>query len=196
MLKNGQARLRKVRSNLGLSQNHLPSISMPELSNLRHERFCQLFVALGNASEAYRQAGYRSKSPDVDAAQLLVKGSISSRITELRVQSQRKIALTREDALELLAEIITTPAGAINKHHRLCESFKETADEVVIRMPSKIAAMQELCRILGWHAADRVEVHAGDSLNKYIVALRARPIGGEVIELESNERRLDEPPLS
>lgn len=158
---------------------------MAELSNVRHERFCQLFVALGNATEAYRQAGYHSKNPDVDASQLLVKGRISSRVSELRLQSQRKIALNREAAIELLAEIATTPAGAINKHHRLCESFKDTSEVSEIKMPSKIAALQELGRILGWHAADKVQISADDSLGAYIVALRAKPIGGEVIELEN-----------
>jgi Terminase small subunit len=158
---------------------------MAELKNVRHERFCQLFVALGNATEAYRQAGYHAKTPDINACQLLRIPKISHRVTEIRLQSQRKAALNREAAIELLAEIATTPAGAINKHHRLCESFKDTGEVSEIKMPSKIAALQELGRILGWHAADRVEVHAGDSLNNYIVALRARPIGGDIIELEN-----------
>lgn len=160
---------------------------MAELKNVRHERFCQLFVVLGNASEAYRQSGYRSKNPHVDSAQLLAKGSISSRITELRLQTQRKTAINREAAIELLAEIATTPAGAINKHHRLCESFKDTGGVSEIKMPSKIAALQELGRILGWHAADKIQVSADDSLGAYIVSLRARPIGGEVIELENGQ---------
>ena len=156
---------------------------MAELNNVRHERFCQLFVALGVAGQAYQQAGYRAKTPDINACQLLRKTKIAYRVSELRLQSERKIALNREAAIELLAEIATTPAGAINKHHRLCESFKDTSEVTEIKMPSKIAALQELGRILGWHAADKVQISASDSLGAYIVSLRARPIGGEVIEL-------------
>jgi phage terminase small subunit len=151
----------------------------------RQERFVQLVITLGNASEAYRQAGYTGKNADVNASKLLVCSGINRRLAELRLESNRKTALNLEGAMELLAEIATTPAGLIDKHHRLCESFKDTGDSVEIKMPSKIAALQELGRILGWHAADRVEVHAGDSLNNYIVALRARPIGGEVLELDN-----------
>jgi phage terminase small subunit len=158
---------------------------MPELSNVRHERFCQLFVALGNASEAYRQAGYHSKTPDADSAQLAVKGSVKSRIAEIRQEIRPKAKLTLEDAVELLCEIATTPAGEITKHSRLCESYKETEHGIELKMPSKLGAISELGRILDWHAANRVQISAGDSLNNYIVALRARPIGGEVLELEN-----------
>jgi phage terminase small subunit len=38
---------------------------MPALGQIRHERFRQLYARLGNASEAYRQAGYQGKNADV-----------------------------------------------------------------------------------------------------------------------------------
>jgi phage terminase small subunit len=158
---------------------------MPELSNLRHERFCQLFVALGNASEAYRQAGYFGQDADAKAGRLAVKDSIKSRIKEIRQEIRPKAKLALEDAIDLLAEIATTPAGEITKHSRLCESYKETEHGIEVKMPSKLGAISELGRILDWHAANRVQISAGDSLNNYIVALRARPIGGEVLELEN-----------
>ena len=57
------------------------------------------------------------------------------------------------------------------------------ADEPV-KWSDKLRAAEIIARICGYNAADRVELSAGNSLNNYIVALRARPIGGEVIELE------------
>jgi hypothetical protein len=56
---------------------------MPALGQIRHERFCQLYARLGNASEAYRQAGYQGKNADVLSAQLLVDPSICKRIREI-----------------------------------------------------------------------------------------------------------------
>jgi phage terminase small subunit len=158
---------------------------MPELSNPRHERFCLLYVLLGNATEAYRQSGYRPQNADVKGPRLLGNVGIESRIAELRAQNSRKAKLSLDDAVELLCEIATTPAGEITKHSRLCESYKETEHGIELKMPSKLGAISELGRILDWHAANRVQISAGDSLNNYIVALRARPIGGEVIELEN-----------
>jgi hypothetical protein len=151
---------------------------MPELKNIRQERFCLLYAVLGNASEAYRQAGYQTNNADVNAAQLMVKPSIVSRIAEINAQIAPKKVRNREGILEWLDDLMSRPA-----------------DEPV-KWSDKLRAAEIIARMCGYNAADRVEVHAGDSLNNYIVALRARPIGGEVIELESNERRLDEPPLS
>jgi phage terminase small subunit len=136
---------------------------MPELKNIRHEKFCLWYVLSGNASEAYREAGFHSKNPDVQAAQLIVKRSIQSRIAELKPKNPRN----RQGIIEWLDDLMSRPA-----------------DEPV-KWSDKLRAAEIINRMCGYNAADRVEVHAGDSLNNYIVALRARPIGGEVIELEN-----------
>jgi hypothetical protein len=142
---------------------------MPELKNIRHEKFCLLYVICGNASRAYREAGYPSKNPDVNASRLLVNAGIQARITELKP----KIELTndpkprnREGLIEWLEDLMNRPA-----------------DEPV-KWSDKLRAAEIIARVCGYNAVDRVELSAGDSLNNYIVALRARPIGGEVIELE------------
>jgi phage terminase small subunit len=154
---------------------------MPELKNIRHEKFCLLYVICGNASRAYREAGYPSKNPDVNASRLLVNAEIQNRITELKP----KIELindpkprNREGLIEWLEDLMNRPA-----------------DEPV-KWSDKLRAAEIIARISGYNAADRVEVHAGDSLNNYIVALRARPIGGEIIELEDERIELENGPES
>jgi hypothetical protein len=165
---------------------------MPELKNLRHERFCQLFVALGVASEAYRQAGFKSKTVDGNAGRLIVRDSICKRVAEIRAENQRKFKLTLEGAVELLTEIATTPAGEVTRHSRLCQSFKHTSgdgwecDE--IKMPDKLAAIQELSRIGGWHSAQRLELSAGSPLTKYLSDLRSeREVKAIEIEAETEK---------
>jgi Terminase small subunit len=161
MLKNGQARLRKVRSLSGLSQ-------MPELKNIRRERFCLLYVMLGNATEAYRQAGYRDVNhADVSGCRLLTFASVKARIDEIKALAAPKKVRNREGVLEWLDDLMSRPA-----------------DEPV-KWSDKLRAAEIIARMCGYNAADRVEVSAGDSLSNYIVALRARPIGGEVLKLEN-----------
>ncbi|MEE9545130.1 MAG: terminase small subunit [Rhodospirillales bacterium] len=60
----------------------------------RQERFCQLFIELGNATEAHRQAGYgrnmSSKTRNEAACRMLKKDKIIARIAELQAgHSQR-----------------------------------------------------------------------------------------------------------
>jgi hypothetical protein len=140
---------------------------MPELKNIRQERFCFLYVMLGNASEAYREAGYHSKEPDGNAIRLIGNDRVKARIEEIKAKFSAKKVRNREGLIEWLDDLMSRPA-----------------DEPV-KWSDKLRAAEIIARMCGYNAADRVEVHAGDSLNNYIVALRARPIGGEVLELEN-----------
>ena len=140
---------------------------MPELKNIRQERFCLLYVMLGNATEAYREAGYHSKTPDIHAHQLVRNSKVESRIAEIKAKTTPKKVRNREGILEWLDDLMS-----------------RRADEPV-KWSDKLRAAEIINRMCGYNAADQVEVHAGDSLNNYIVALRARPIGGEVLELKN-----------
>lgn len=140
---------------------------MPELKNIRQERFCLLYVMTGNATEAYREAGYHSKTPEIHAHQLVTNSKVLSRIAELKAISTPKRIRNREGIIEWLDDLMNRPA-----------------DEPV-KWSDKLRAAEIIARMCGYNAADRVEIRAGDSLNNYIVALRAKPIGGEVIELEN-----------
>ena len=161
---------------------------MAELANPRHERFCQLFIALGNASEAYRQSGGKGRNADVMANQLMVTNGIKPRINELRAEIHRKNALNREEALSFLADAIRTPADDVPKKSWLIQSCKRTicdgVETVEIKMPDKTVCLQILNRMLGWDQPSRVALSADDTLTSYLLSLRAMPIGGTVLELE------------
>jgi Terminase small subunit len=146
---------------------------MPELKNIRQERFCLLYVMLGNAAEAYREAGYHSKTPDIHAHQLVRNSKIESRIAEIKAISTPKKVRNREGVLEWLDDLMSRPA-----------------DEPV-KWSDKLRAAEIINRMCGYNAADRVEVHAGDSLNQYIVQLRSRPINDQVIEIGNGSERFN-----
>jgi hypothetical protein len=67
--------------------------------NAKQEAFCQEYVKDHNATDAYRRAGYNSKSPDVDGPNLLGKPGIKNRIAELTKPIQAKAHL---DAVAIL----------------------------------------------------------------------------------------------
>jgi phage terminase small subunit len=73
---------------------------MPELRNLRHERFCQEYVRgphAGNATSAYEAAGFkRNKS---QASRLANAPHIVARITELRAAAAQALAQAADDAI-------------------------------------------------------------------------------------------------
>lgn len=72
------------------------------------ERFCQLYIELGNASEAYRLAFPESKmnsnSLAVEACNLKKEPNISLRIQELREMHQRNHSITIDTLLLELEE--------------------------------------------------------------------------------------------
>lgn len=74
----------------------------------KQEKFAQLYVETGNASEAYRQA-YNSKAkPDsvyVNASKLLSTPKVSLRVRELQDEMEEKSLWRRIDSLKVLSEI-------------------------------------------------------------------------------------------
>ena len=60
----------------------------------KQEKFCQLYIELGNASEAYRQAyscdKMKPESIHVNAAKLLENTKITLRISELQAEHREE----------------------------------------------------------------------------------------------------------
>lgn len=107
---------------------------------------------------------------------------VEARITELKAESNCKSQLSRDEALEFLAEVITTPAGAIGPHHRLCQAHKMTKGDGweahEVKLPDKMVAMQMVCRMCGWEKPTKFSLSGDDTLSTYLLELRRQPIGG------------------
>lgn len=56
---------------------------MPALENPRWERFCHEYLKSGNATAAYVQAGYKSRTAAVCSSRLLTNAKIQGRIAEI-----------------------------------------------------------------------------------------------------------------
>ena len=89
---------------------------MSEL-NPKQERFCQIYVDTGNASEAYRQA-YNSKAKQesvaVSASRLLSQANVSLRVEQIREALRANHNITLADILFELEEARKAALGAEN----------------------------------------------------------------------------------
>jgi phage terminase small subunit len=74
----------------------------------KQEKFCQLYVELGNASEAYRRCynaeGMSAASVNRKAKDLLDNGKIAARLGELRATHAERHAVTVDDIAQMLRE--------------------------------------------------------------------------------------------
>lgn len=83
------------------------------LENPRWERFCQLYAVDGNASAAYRNAGYHPKTDNAawaSASQLLRNPKVQARIAELteeaRAQAERNSIADIREIRQRVTEVL------------------------------------------------------------------------------------------
>lgn len=84
---------------------------MPQLENVRHEKFARLVAAGDPASRAYIEAGYKAATDTAaraNGARLIANDSVASRIAEIRAEleqaAQKAAAVTKEWIVEKLRE--------------------------------------------------------------------------------------------
>jgi hypothetical protein len=162
---------------------------MPRPRKIAYEKFAQ-FVASGlSLAESYRRTTGQTKNADVKGDQWHGYAGIKERIQELKAQNSKASELSREELLAFLSDAVTTPAGEITGKSRLCQSIKRTNgngwETTEVKLPDKLVAVQIINPMCGFEKPSKVEL-TGDSLSRYIVELRRRPIGGgPVIDLEN-----------
>jgi len=96
------------------------------VSNLtqKQEAFCLAYIETGNASEAYRRAGYSQnaaqKTIHEAASRLLADGKVSARVKELQGEVAKRFEITVDRIAEMLhedrafARECATPAAAVS----------------------------------------------------------------------------------
>jgi phage terminase small subunit len=117
----------------------------------KQEKFCQVYMQTGNASEAYRQSYDVSKSTEKSvnelASHLLANVKIISRVNELKQLAAKRNEITVDTITNMLKEAyflaqtkeetaqITNAANSLAKLHGLIIDKAETKNTVVM-MPS------------------------------------------------------------
>lgn len=116
------------------------------LSPLR-EAFCLAYARCGNATQAYKQAGYNVKNDNsaaASAAALLRNPKIQARLQEIHAKIESEKIM-----------------GPKEMQERLTEIARQTARDPSDKAPDykdALKAMDQLARMSGSYAADKLEV--------------------------------------
>lgn len=112
----------------------------------KQEKFCQLYVELGNASEAYRQAYPATKmsgnSLHVTVSKMLSDSKIALRVDELKASHAERHKATVDDIAAMLredrdfAKECGTPAAAVSATMGLAKLYGHLTEKKEISGPN------------------------------------------------------------
>lgn len=152
----------------------------------KQERFCYEYPLDFNATQAAIRAGYSKKTAQSIGAENLTKPLIQDKISALQLQTANKLGITRErivseyaklaffdirkvlnedGGLKSTSEWDDESAASIAGLESYDERDKETGEALgtvrKIKVSDKRAALDSLCRVLGYNAAEKVQ-HSGE----------------------------------
>ena len=126
------------------------------LDNPRWEKFCQLYAVSGNASAAYKGAGYAPKSDDVArkaASRLLTYVDIQARIQELTAEAKK-------------AAEASAIADIVEVRQRVTQVLRGELDET--KPADVLKAADLIAKLDGAYGAARVEISGSMSVEEYL----------------------------
>lgn len=141
----------------------------------RRERFCQAYATHGSATRAYEDAGYpASPSLRKSASEMLRRPAVAARIAEIRQETRQLLEAKRIEKLDglvemevnramvvkFLVDVIQTPAGSVTQDSRLCQSIETSDKGWKLRMPDKMRAVEQLCKIMGYYEPEKMTLTA------------------------------------
>lgn len=154
---------------------------------LKQEKFCNLYIELGNASEAYRRSYSCSKmkteSINRKAAELLANGKVSARVAKLQEALRVKSEYKKEDALKTLVniarantlnyvgiqevefdnvkmqQVIVKDLSKLTKEEQACIKSLQPlrGGGVKLELYSRIDAIDRISKMLGWDEPTKVK---------------------------------------
>ena len=132
----------------------------------KQEKFANLYVELGNASEAYRQA-YNVTTDNLDtikakASKLLNQYNISTTIEKLQEEVKESHCITRDFIVKGLLEIINDVdyTFKLGKDNSISDADKKVFFRLMnqTKNTDKLRALEQLAKMLGLNEPDRQEV--------------------------------------
>lgn len=133
----------------------------------KQEKFCNLYIELGNASEAYRQAYDVKDDTSVDtvkvnASKLLSDTNISLTVEKLRKQTAQAHGIDRAFIINGLLEIISDAdyTFKLGKDNELSKNDSKAFYRLMnqTKNTDKLRALETLTKMLGLNEPDKVEI--------------------------------------
>ena len=132
----------------------------------KQEKFANLYVELGNASEAYRQAydvGVDTKDETIWAksSAMLKEDKVSIRVRELQEVTQEEHCITRSFIIKGLLEIISDADYTFNlgKDNKLTKEDGKAFFRIMqqTKNTDKLRALEQLAKMLGLNEPEKHE---------------------------------------
>ena len=123
----------------------------PNSPDCRQRRFAELVVEGVPAGRAYEQAGYKARgaSADVEASKSLRKPKVAKLVEELREEARKSAAISRDELVAMLVEIIRSKPSEASLDNPLCE-IRSSRGEPYAVFPDKSRCMDKLIQVLGF----------------------------------------------
>lgn len=115
----------------------------------RQEAFCMAYAKCGNATQAYKEAGYKVKTDNsaaANAANLIRNHKVQERLQEIRQKIESEKIMGPKEMQQRLTEIIRQTA--------------RDPDDNAPTYADALKAADMLNRMQGAYAADKLEVNA------------------------------------
>ena len=132
----------------------------------KQEKFCNLYIELGNASEAYRQSydvkdGTTSESVNVSASTLLSDPKITLRVAELKKQTAKAHGIDRAFIINGLLEIISDAdyTFKLGKDNELSKNDSKAFYRLMnqTKNTDKLRALETLTKMLGLSEPEKIQ---------------------------------------
>ena len=137
---------------------------MTETLTAKQQAFVEEYLVDLNGAAAARRAGYSHKGSRVQAVQLLSNPNIQSQISQARADRKERLKITADRVVEELAIIgfsdvtqyevddkgCVILGGGVNRcATRALSTVKHKIKDTEVRLWSKTAALEQLCKHLG-----------------------------------------------
>ena len=160
---------------------------MRTLNNPRHERFAQLVAEGRSQADAYRETFPQSKrwkdeSVHVKASRVMAK--VGPRVRELQEDLAKRSVIQKEEAIKFLSDVVRTPIGEIGPDSPLAQGYERGKDGLRVSYVNKLAAIEQLAKLLGWYAPQKVESDVRISTDESVAAR----IGAELARLRDGQK--------
>lgn len=168
--------------------------------NEKQIRFCKEYLIDANATQAAIRAGYSASTAKQIGSRLLTNVDVKNYIKELQEKADNKLEITRERVLAEYSKIgfsdirkIFNKNGTLKAIHELdadtaaaiasievyhIKGIKTTS----IKLLDKTKALDSLCKVLGYNAAEKVETSVQGSV--MLIPF------GEYMKLAENENEI------
>ena len=148
---------------------------------VKQTNFCNYYIEIGNASEAYRRAynavNMKPETITSKAYELLQRDDFKAMIKELQDKNQAKHDYTQDEAIKQLTTIARCdisefvewdgnllswkPFEDLTKEQKSCiESVKMTKDGLELKIYGKVQTIERISKMLGFEAAIKNELKA------------------------------------